>query len=160
MPPSSFYRGYHKLESLLLEISQYKSEWQQQLVGHLSGNYGHTTAAAAMTAKRSRDTEEFQRLLWGSFQKAFGVIKTRGRPTNHIRAVRKVLLSMLAADVPSRLHYIAGDDMGVSAKDMRKFVSMLQSLESAGKGSVWFEARGAVRSDATSKADEAIAQIH
>ena len=67
---------------------------------------------------------------------------------------------MLAADVPSRLHYIAGDDMGVSAKDMRKFVSMLHSLESAGKGAVWFEARGAVRSDATSKADEAIAQIH
>jgi len=101
-------------------------EWQRQLVHHLHANYGHESPSSALSAKRKGDMGEFQQILWSNLQKAFKLTKTGGRPSNHQRAVRDVLLTVLAADVPIRLHYL-GNPM-VGANDMRKFVSRLSSL--------------------------------
>ena len=158
MPPSSFYRSYNSLSNLLVEVSRYMPEWQRQLVHHLHANYGHESPSSALSAKRKGDMGEFQQILWSNLQKAFKLTKTGGRPSNHQRAVRDVLLTVLAADVPTRLHYL-GNPM-VGANDMRKFVSRLSSLVDGTGSTVFFEARGKERSDKTSEENETLARLH
>jgi len=158
MPSSSFYRSYHSLSNLLLEVSRYKPEWQRELVHHLHANYGHDSPSSALSAKRKNDMGELQQILWSNFQKAFKLTKTGGRPSNHQRAVRDILLTVLAADMPTRLHYLGNPIVGAS--DMRKFVSRLSSLVDGTGSAVFFEARGKERSDKTSDENETLARLH
>ena len=158
MPLSSFYRSYNSLSNLLLEVSRYKPEWQRELVHHLHANYGHDSSSSALSAKRKDDMGELQQILWSNFQKAFKLTKTGGRALNHQRAVRDILLTVLAADMPTRLHYLGNPIVGAS--DMRKFVSRLSSLVGGTGSAVFFEARGKERSDKTSDENETLARLH
>jgi len=132
--------------------------WQRELVHHLHANYGHDSPSSALSAKRKNDMAELQQILWSNFQKAFKLTKTGGRPSNHQRAVRDILLTVLAADMPTRLHYLGNPIVGAS--DMRKFVSRLSSLVDGTGSAVFFEARGKERSDKTSDENETLARLH
>ena len=73
------------------------------------------------------------------------VIKTtNGRPLNHVRAVRQILLPILGS-APPELRAVVAESMSVSAAYLKSNSTKLEELK-RGELNVWFSLRGKVRS--------------
>ena len=128
--------------SLRVGADPLKLQW---LVKQLHDAFGHATDEEVRAARAQPKLSLAKDQLWAAVADATAIIKTtNGRPTNHARAVRQVLLPILAHVAPE-LRSVVAQSMSVSVQDLKANSGALAQLKS-GELELWFTLRGKVRS--------------
>ena len=128
--------------SLRVKSDPLKLQW---LVKKLHDAFGHATDEEAKAAREQPQLAKAKDALWSAVAGAMKIIKTtNGRPTNHVRAVRQILLPILGS-APPELRAVVAESMSVSAADLKSNSTKLEELK-RGELNVWFSLRGKVRS--------------
>ena len=91
--------------SLRVKSDPLKLQW---LVKKLHDAFGQATDEEAKAAREQPQLAKAKDALWSAVADAMAVIKTtNGRPTNHVRAVRQILLPILGSAPPERRAVVA-----------------------------------------------------
>jgi len=153
-PPPDYPRSTRKdhldkLSELLMRITNFDSSKQMWLTAALRGR--HQTSGAA--TKAEVDSERLtlcKNHVWSALVSALGSLKNTtgsqgGRIDNHRRVVRQILLTILASDIPAKLRATAADNLGVYARDLREYSSVLSEILS-GERETWYQLRAKTKS--------------
>ena len=117
----------------------------QWLARQLNDAFGYATGAEVGEARKQPKLSAAKKVLWTAVADTMAIIKTtNGRPTNHVRAVRQVLLPILAR-APPELRAIVAAEMSVQVSDLKENSAALDQLKS-GDLAVWYTLRGKERS--------------
>jgi hypothetical protein len=107
--------------------------------------YGHPSYEAAAAAARVEDEAAVKACIFEAIRDAVALVKCEGRPTNHLRAVRQLLLTVASARLTPHLRSVAGNMLRIDPSILRCYQNSLEDLTS-GKRSEWFSLRGKIRS--------------
>lgn len=132
-----------------MRITNFDSSKQTWLTAALRGR--HQTSGAA--TKAEVDSERLtlcKNHVWSALVSALGSLKNTtgsqgGRIDNHRRVVRQILLTILASDIPAKLRATAADNLGVYARDLREYSSVLSEILS-GERETWYQLRAKTKS--------------